>query len=81
VILVNNLANALVQTLVPDAMRGRVMGVYTLTFFGFMPIGALWVGAIAEQVGAPAAVLVNAVVWLGVAGLVWFVVPRLRTLE
>jgi MFS family permease len=81
VILVNNLANALVQTLVPDAMRGRVMGVYTLTFFGFMPIGALWVGAIAEQVGAPAAVLVNAVVWFGVAGLAWLVVPRLRALE
>jgi MFS family permease len=81
VILVNNLANALVQTLVPDAMRGRVMGVYTLTFFGFMPIGALWVGTIAELVGAPAAVLVNAVVWVGVASLAWLVVPRLRALE
>jgi MFS family permease len=81
VILIANLANALVQTLVPDAMRGRVMGVYTLTFFGFMPIGALWVGAIAERIGAPAAVLVNAVAWFGVAGLAWLLVPRLRALE
>lgn len=81
VILINNLANALVQTLVPDAMRGRVMGVYTLTFFGFMPIGALWMGAIAERIGEPAAVLTNAGVWFVVAAATWLFVPRLRALE
>jgi MFS family permease len=80
-ILVNNLANALVQTLVPDAMRGRVMGVYTLTFFGFLPIGALWVGAIAERIGEPAAVLVNGGAWFVVAAALWMWVPRLRALE
>ena len=36
-ILIFNLANALVQTNSPDALRGRIMGVYTLTFFGLMP--------------------------------------------
>jgi MFS family permease len=81
VVLINNLSNALVQTLTPDPMRGRVMGVYTLTFFGFMPIGALWAGAMAEQFGAPAAVLVNAGAWFAVAGLTWRLVPHLRELE
>ncbi len=81
VILINNLANALVQSLVPDAMRGRVMGIYTLTFFGFLPIGALWIGAIAERVGEPAAVLVNAGAWFIVAAAAWLAVPRLRALE
>jgi MFS family permease len=80
VILINNLSNALVQTLVPDALRGRVMGVYTLTFFGFMPIGALWMGALAEHLGQPDAIVVNALVWYGVAALTWLLVPRLRSL-
>ncbi len=80
-ILVNNLANSLVQTTVPDAMRGRVMGVYTLTFFGMMPLGALSVGALAERVGAPATIAVCAVL-LGVgAGLTWILAPRLRALQ
>jgi MFS family permease len=80
-IFINNLANALVQTAVPDAMRGRVMGVYTLTFFGLMPIGALWTGALAERVGEPGAILVNAFAWFGVAALAWYLVPKLRALE
>jgi MFS family permease len=80
VILISNLANALVQTLVPDDLRGRVMGVYTLTFFGFMPIGALWVGTIAQQIGAPAAILINSALWFGVAAVAWLFVPRLRAL-
>jgi MFS family permease len=51
VILIMNLANALVQTLTPDALRGRVMAVYSMVFFGMMPVGALWVGVVAERVG------------------------------
>jgi len=57
VILIMNVANALVQGLVPDALRGRVMSVYSMTFFGCMPIGALWVGAVAEYASAPAAMV------------------------
>jgi MFS family permease len=80
-ILINNLANALVQTIVPDSLRGRVMGVYTLTFFGLMPIGALWIGAVAERVGVPGAIFMNGVAWFGVALLAWHLVPKLRALE
>lgn len=79
-ILVMNLCNALVQTITPDALRGRVMGVYTLTFFGMMPLGALWIGTLAQGLGAPAAVILAAVVALVIAGLVWLKVPAVRHL-
>jgi MFS family permease len=79
-ILVMNLCNALVQTLVPDALRGRVMGVYTLTFFGMMPLGALWIGMVAQYAGAPKAVGIAAIASLTVAGLVWLKVPAIRRL-
>src|SRR5574341_171267 len=80
-ILIMNLANALVQTLTPDALRGRVMGIYSLTFFGSMPIGALWVGAAAERVGEPSALILSAAIALGCAALIWVFVPKLRALE
>jgi MFS family permease len=80
-ILVMNLANALVQTLVPDALRGRVMSVYSMTFFGLMPLGALWVGATAEYAGAPTAVLLGAAVLIAIAVLTWVFAPRVRALE
>jgi hypothetical protein len=76
-----NIANALVQTLVRDELRGRVMGIYSLTFFGFLPIGALWIGLAAEKFGEPAAILINSVALLAFSGLVALLVPQLRRLE
>jgi MFS family permease len=81
VILVMNLANALVQNLVPDALRGRVMSVYSLTFFGLMPLGALWIGALAEYTSAPVAMLCGALAGVGCAVLIFVCAPRLRALE
>ena len=80
-ILVNNLSNALVQTAVPDAMRGRVMGVYTLTFFGMMPIGALTGGALAERIGVPGTFVTCAILLALGAAIIWTLVPRLRALR
>jgi MFS family permease len=73
-----NSSNALVQGLVPDELRGRVMSIYTLTFFGFMPIGSLLAGAAAERLGEPAAVLLGAAIVLVWSGLVYLRVPELR---
>jgi MFS family permease len=80
-LLVTNLCNALVQTLVPDSLRGRIMGVYTLTFFGLMPVGALWIGLVAQYAGEPQAVMAAAVLSFLVAGAVWLYAPRVRALE
>ena len=75
-----NLANALVQTLVTDSLRGRVMGLYSLTFFGFLPVGALWIGMMAEHFGEPVAIVVNASIMILFSTLIWMFVPRLRQL-
>lgn len=80
-ILVSNLCNALVQTAVPDEMRGRIMGIYTMVFFGAMPLGSLAVGSFAERAGEPAAVVTAAVALLVVAVVAWTRFPELRALE
>ena len=56
----NNLANTLVQTLTPDHLRGRVMSLYMLAFFGLMPVGALLAGTVASLVGVREAVALGA---------------------
>jgi MFS family permease len=48
----------LLQTLVPDSLRGRVMGIYSLTW-SLMPLGGLQAGLVAEAIGAPNAVLLG----------------------
>lgn len=76
-----NSSNALVQTRVPDALRGRVMSVYTLTFFGGMPLGSLLAGQLADRMGEPAVVLMNAGVIFLTAVVVWLALPSIRRLE
>jgi len=59
--------NTSLQLLAPDALRGRVMSLYTLVSGGVFPIGAFWVGAVSEARGVSIAFLVNGLV--GLAGL------------
>lgn len=80
-ILVFNIANALVQTLVTDELRGRVMGVYTVSFFGLMPIGALIMGMLAENFGSMTAIIIGASVTVLNAVLIYFFVPAIRKLR
>jgi len=75
-----NLANSLVQTHVSDELRGRVMSIFTLTFFGGMPLGSLWSGTLAGFIGAPQTVVLSALIVLGFALLFWVIVPDLRRL-
>jgi MFS family permease len=49
-------SNTLIQTMVPDALRGRVMAVYSMMFMGMAPFGALLAGAMASRLGAPVTV-------------------------
>jgi MFS family permease len=52
--IVNNaLTNTMIQTGVPDALRGRVMGFYSFMFVGMAPLGAFQAGFVAEHWGAP----------------------------
>ncbi len=77
-IMVMNLANALVQTSTPEHLRGRVMGAYTWIFFGFMPIGALWSGELAARFGLAETVIINGLVALAAAVVIWVFFPKLR---
>ena len=45
--------NTVIQTLVRDEMRGRVMAFYTMAFFGTLPFGSLLAGTLAERIGTP----------------------------
>jgi MFS family permease len=80
-ILVVNLANVLVQNQVSDALRGRVMGIYTLVFFGVMPLGALLAGSLADLITEPVTGFLSAAVLLVTAAVLYLFVPSLRALE
>jgi MFS family permease len=62
------LTNTLLQTLVPDALRGRVVSVYTLAFVGMAPIGSFLGGAAAEQFGVAATLGVGGLLTMTAAG-------------
>jgi MFS family permease len=76
-----NTTNAMVQTYVNDELRGRVMGIYTLIFFGAMPLGSLLAGIMASWIGEPMTIALNALVLLAFAMLIWLFKPNMRKLE
>lgn len=71
-------SNTLIQAMVPDALRGRVMAAYSMMFMGMAPLGALLAGILAGKLGAPTAVAVGGVA--RIAGSVAFAarLPALR---
>jgi MFS family permease len=62
-------ANTLIQSMVPDYLRGRVMSVYSMMYMGIGPFGALFAGFAAERFGAPYTLASGAVLCLVAAGL------------
>jgi len=59
---------SLVQLLVPDNLRGRVMSIYMVAFRGGMPLGSLAAGYAASRSSAPLVLAINGVLILAVAG-------------
>lgn len=72
--------NTLLQTRVEDAYRGRVMGLYTLTFFGFAPFGNLLIGYLGEKMGLSYAMLLFAVCSLVLSRIVLLRSPQVQKL-
>ncbi len=72
-------SNTVIQTLVSEDKRGRVMSYYTMAFVGMAPFGSLLAGSMATAVGAPLTVIINGSVVLLGAG--WFLtrLPALRS--
>jgi MFS family permease len=71
-------SNTLIQAMVPDHLRGRVMALYSMMFMGMAPFGAYIGGATADRIGAPMAVMLGSIACIG--GAVWFGVrlPKVR---
>jgi MFS family permease len=63
-------SNTIIQTLVDEKMRGRVMSYYTMAFVGMAPFGSLLAGALAHAIGAPRTVIVSGVACI--LGSIWF---------
>jgi MFS family permease len=77
----NASANTLVQTTVPDGLRGRVMSVYMMVFQGFFPIGSLIAGAVAEGFGVPAGAAFGGAVALAYGLYLHWRAPHIRALR
>jgi MFS family permease len=71
-------SNTLIQSMVPDRLRGRVMAVYSMMFMGMAPLGALMAGALAGPIGAPATVAVGGAVCVAGGILFGARLPSLR---
>jgi MFS family permease len=63
-------SNTIIQTIVEDSKRGRVMSFYAVAFVGMAPFGSLLAGALAHAVGAPITVMLSGVCC--VVGAAWF---------
>jgi MFS family permease len=62
--------NTLIQAMVPDQLRGRVMSLYSMMFLGMTPIGSLVAGALADRIGAPVTVTLGGLASLA-AGIIF----------
>jgi MFS family permease len=69
--------NTLLQTIVPDGLRGRIMALYAMSIAGLAPVGGLIMGAAADRIGAPRALATGGVIVLAVSA--WFSIARRRS--
>ena len=71
-------SNTIIQSLVPDDKRARVMGYYTMAFFGAAPFGSLMAGALAQHIGAPHTVMLTGAFCIVGAGWFTMELPKIR---
>lgn len=71
-------SNTLLQSLVEEEKRGRVMSIFTMAFTGTMPLGNLAIGAIAGKFGAPFALTLSGIFCMTVAIIFYRQLPELR---
>ena len=76
--LVTNNNNSLIQTEIPDILRGRVMGVYAMVMNGSYTIGELATGTFAQSYGAPATAIACALIMFVFAVISWVYFPFIR---
>jgi len=75
------LTNTLIQSIVPDDLRGRVLSTYTWALGGFYPLGSLLMGFLGDQTGAPGAALISGVGSILLVGVNFVAFPSMVKLE
>lgn len=71
-------SNTILQTIVDDDKRGRVMSFFTMAFIGMAPFGSLWAGTLASRIGAPKTLFIGGVCCIISAGLFARKLPAMR---
>jgi MFS family permease len=71
-------SNTLIQSMVPDELRGRVMAAYTMTFMGSGPLGSLLAGTVAQSIGAPETLAIGGAITIVAAIVFGIRLPQLR---
>jgi MFS family permease len=71
-------SNTLIQSMVPDRLRGRVMAVYSMMFMGMAPLGSILAGGVAERLKAPLTVAGGAGLCVVAAGVFGHFLPQIR---
>ena len=61
--------NTLIQTIVDEDKRGRVMAIYTMAFIGLAPVGSVVAGAVAEKIGPSTTVVISGVLCIILAAV------------
>jgi MFS family permease len=79
-LLFNNI-NSLLQLNTSEEMRGRVMSLYSLVFFGFSPFGSLLIGAVAERIPLNLTIALSGVITLALTVVIFFFAPELKKLS
>ncbi len=75
------LTNTLIQTIVPDELRGRVLSTYTWALGGFYPLGSLMMGFLGDQIGAPNAAIISGIGCIILAGINLVLFPSMQKLK
>ena len=78
IILMYNLSNGLIQTNVEENYRGRILSFYTFSFFALYPLGALWIGMLAEHFGIRTSIIINSAILFLFGIIIWFKSDKLK---
>lgn len=78
IILFVQVVGTILQTIVEDTKRGRIMSLFTVAFLGVSPLGSLAAGAAADAIGAEHTLFIGGACCVAGAGVLWRQMPRLR---
>jgi MFS family permease len=71
-------ANTVLQTIVEDRLRARVVSIYMMSFLGVTPLGALFAGMVAESIGPPATLALGGIFAIAAAFTYWLNLGKIR---